>query len=448
MPNPERALLRLPAPARDGRYVVAFSGGLDSTVLLHAMAAVAGEVPVVAVHVHHGLQAAADDWAGHCRRQCEALGVPLTVAQVRVAGSGEAAARDARYAALREQMQAGDVLLTAQHADDQAETFLLQALRGAGVAGLAAMPAVRAFGPGTLARPFLALSRAALGEYARERGLAWVEDPSNRDLAVARSALRQRVMPALADVRADPAAGLIQTAAAAAEAADLAGEVADEDARACAGPVAASLELEWVAALSPARRRNLLRRWPERHGLPAIPPRQLEAVETELIPARRDAAPRVTWSGAELRRHRGRLFLMAPLAPAPEGFVAAWDGAESLALPPGCGWLVMTRERGVGLRDDAGPLTVRCRTGGERLRLPGRAHDTALKGWLQASGVPPWVRARLPLIHAGDRLAAVADWLVCEGFAAVGEAHGRRIRWVAPPPGAGLARVVGGGQFG
>lgn len=442
---PQEALSRLPVPGAGGRYLVAYSGGLDSTVLLHALAAAAGETPLEAVHVHHGLQAAADDWAAHCRRRCAALEVPLTVVPVRITSSGEAAAREARYAALRAHARPGDVVVAAHHVDDQAETLLLQALRGAGVAGLAAMPAVRPFGPAVLARPFLGVTRAELTDYAREQELVWVEDPSNRDPAVARSALREKVMPMLAAVRSDAVGGLVRTAGAAAETAALADEVADGDLDACAGPVAASLDLRRLAALSGPRRRNLLRRWPRRHGLPPPPPRQVAAVESELMPARPDAAPRVAWPGAELRRYRDWLLLMPPLAPEPAEFEAAWDEAAWLPLPPGCGWLTAVPATGVGLRADVGALTVRFRRGGERLRLPGRAHDTEITTWLQALGVPPWVRDRLPLIYAGGRLAGVADWLVCEGFAADPGADSRRLRWVAPPPGAALTRVVGGG---
>lgn len=433
MDTPEEALSHLPVPGPGARYIVAFSGGLDSSVLLHALAAAVGGAPLEAVHVHHGLQDAADEWVAHCRAQCEALGVPLTVMEVNVGSGGEAAAREARYAALRDLSRPGDVVVTAQHADDQAETFLLQALRGAGTAGLAAMPETRPFGAATLARPFLRVRRERIEAWAREHGLDWIEDPSNRDPAVARSALRRRVMPALAAVRSGAVEGLLRTADAAAEAAALAAEVADEDWTACAGPVPGSLDLRRLAELSAARRRNLLRRWPARHGLPSPPPRQVDAIERDLMPARPDAAPLVAWDGAEIRRYRDWLFLMPPLPPPPGSGEIAWNPETPLALPPGCGWLTATQAAGAGLRREAGPFSVRFRRGGERLRLPGRAHDTDLKSWLQDAGAPPWVRDRLPLIHAGDRLAAAADYLVCEGFAAAANETGYCPRWVAPP---------------
>ena len=156
----------------------------------------------------------------------------------------------------------------------------------------------------------------------------------------------------------------------------------------------------------------------------------------------------MAWTGAEVRRYRDWLFVMPCLAPVPEPFEADWPAPDGVALPPGCGWLAGVSTEGGGLAVDRGPYAVRLRRGGERLRLPGRAHDTDLKTWLQAVGVPPWVRARLPLIVVGERIAGVADWLVCEGFAAAPGAAGHRPRWIAPPPGTALARVVGDGQFG
>ncbi|MGH8454045.1 MAG: tRNA lysidine(34) synthetase TilS, partial [Nevskiales bacterium] len=176
---------RLPGPGTGGRYLLAYSGGLDSTVLLHALVRAGLPAPLEAIHIHHGLQPAADRWPGHCQRVCQQLGIPLTVLEVTpVRGprlSPEAEARRARYDALRSAMRSGDVLLTAHHLDDQAETLLLQLLRGAGPRGLAAMPTLSEFPPGWHARPLLACSRMALETYARQHGLEWVEDPSNTD---------------------------------------------------------------------------------------------------------------------------------------------------------------------------------------------------------------------------------------------------------------------------
>ena len=183
----ESRLLQALAPlARSGGWCVAFSGGLDSTVLLHLLAQLARSeaLPALsALHVHHGLQAAADGWPAHCQAVCRSLGIPLRVERVQVAvgGSIEQAARDARYRAFQANLGEGQVLLTAQHLDDQAETLLFRLLRGAGLRGLAAMPASRPLGGGRLCRPLLGVSRAELEAYAQAHRLDWVEDPSNQD---------------------------------------------------------------------------------------------------------------------------------------------------------------------------------------------------------------------------------------------------------------------------
>jgi tRNA(Ile)-lysidine synthase len=180
-------LLSALAPWRGSpTWWVAFSGGLDSTVLLHMLVWLAHrhELPVIrAIHVHHGLQAAGDHWPAHCQAVCDGLGIPLQVVRVKVlpGASMERAAREARYEALSGCLSEGDLLLTGQHRDDQAETVLFRLLRGAGVRGLAAMPVERPLGLGRLLRPLLGVSRAELEAYARRNALRWVEDPSNQD---------------------------------------------------------------------------------------------------------------------------------------------------------------------------------------------------------------------------------------------------------------------------
>ncbi|HDQ9214135.1 TPA: tRNA lysidine(34) synthetase TilS, partial [Pseudomonas aeruginosa] len=200
----ESRLLQALAPWREaGGWCVAFSGGLDSTVLLHLLAQLARSeaLPALsALHVHHGLQAAADGWPAHCQAVCRSLGIPLRVERVQVAvgGSIEQAARDARYRAFQANLGEGQVLLTAQHLDDQAETLLFRLLRGAGLRGLAAMPASRPLGGGRLCRPLLGVSRAELEAYAQTHRLDWVEDPSNQDPRFSRNYLRREIMPRLA----------------------------------------------------------------------------------------------------------------------------------------------------------------------------------------------------------------------------------------------------------
>ncbi|HHJ12888.1 MAG TPA: tRNA lysidine(34) synthetase TilS [Gammaproteobacteria bacterium] len=420
--------------------VVAFSGGVDSHLLLHELAARRARLPapLAAVHVHHGLQAQADAWARHCRAVCTRLGVPLAVLEVdaRPASgeSPEAAARNARYRALADWLEPGALLLTAQHRDDQAETLLLQLLRGAGPAGLAAMPAARPFGRGRLLRPLLGLPRAEILRRAQNAGLAWIEDPSNRDPAYARNFLRGEIVPRLR--RRWPAldAVLARAATHQAEAAQLLDALAGIDLVACARGT--GLDIPALARLDAARQRNLLRHWIRRQGFPLPVARVLERLRTEMPAARPGRSPRVDWAGAQVRRYRDVLYLMAPPPSVPEGLEYSWAGPGEQALAEAGGVLRGQAVTGAdGARapllkwPHAGGYRVRFRRGGEMLRPAGSNHRRRLKTLLQEKGIPPWERERLPLIYAGETLAAVAGVLVCEGFVAGPGETGVRLEW-------------------
>ncbi|MGE0082374.1 MAG: tRNA lysidine(34) synthetase TilS [Thiohalomonadaceae bacterium] len=409
-------LRRLP-PAQ--RYLVAFSGGCDSTVLLHALVMLRETLaaPIAALHVDHGLQAQSEAWARRCEAQCASWQVPFigrrVNARARAGESGEAAARHARYAALRAAMQAGDVLLTAHHRDDQAETFLLQLLRGAGPRGLAAMPECAPFGAGHLARPLLGFARDELCAYARQAGLQWIDDPSNFDTVFDRNFLRNEVMPALRGRW--PAAGRVIARAAAhqAEAAELLDVLAEGDA--AQARTGEALSVSALRALSGARARNLLRWWIHRRGLPVPDAGRLHRILDEVVGARADAEPRVNWPGAEARRYRDGLFVLPPQAPVPAAALP-WDGCTELVVP-GMGRLSAVDAPGAlapGVR--AMGLTVRFGAAGVRCRPAGRTHHHALKKLWQEAGVPPWVRERTPLVFADGRLAAVVGRWTCEEF--------------------------------
>ena len=224
----------LNAPA----WHIAFSGGLDSTVLLHLLADYArshSTPPLHAIHIHHGLQPAADAWPAHCKAVCDRLGIELSIVHIQVApgASLEQAARDARYAAFRRILGPGEVLFTGQHREDQAETLLFRLLRGAGLRGLAAMPAQRQLGQGSLARPLLTCSRQQLHDYAQTHGLIWIEDPSNRDTAFARNFLRNDVFPVLQKRWPQASQNLARCAAHLGEAQGLLDELAEGDLTAC-----------------------------------------------------------------------------------------------------------------------------------------------------------------------------------------------------------------------
>ena len=272
-PTLPATLLHTLAPWRNApAWHIAFSGGLDSTVLLHLLASLAkieNLPPVSAVHVHHGLQAAADAWPAHCQSVCDALGVPLRVMRVQVSpgASLERAAREARYQAFMQVMEAGEVLFTGQHRDDQAETLLFRLLRGAGVRGLASMPEHRPLAQGHLVRPLLAFSRSELEAYAHQHQLQWIEDPSNADPRFSRNYLRHRVFPTLTERWPQAITHLARTAEHMAEAQGLLDELALMDLQRADQPSTfpwlplPSLALEPLRELSDARQRNALRHW-------------------------------------------------------------------------------------------------------------------------------------------------------------------------------------------
>lgn len=410
---------------------VALSGGMDSTALLHALAASVDHRNrgLRALHVHHGLQAQADAWAAHCAQTCEALDIPFDVAHVDArdhAGRGrEAAARDARYAAFEQHLREGEALALAHHRDDQAETVLLRALRGSGVDGLAAMHALRPLGRGRLWRPWLAVPRADIAAFARAGGLRWVEDPSNQDASLDRNHLRQHVLPLLRRQWPGCDAALAAVALQAREARTL---LDDADA-ALLGPLldgAGTLSADGLRAQPAARRRRLLRRWVASRGLPALPGAGVAAVESWLASARGDAQPCFDWAGTRLRLWRARLHAGPMLPPLPAGLDLSWDGSAPLALPDGGELAFSPALRIHGMR-------VHARRGGERILLPARAHRHALKHVLQDTGMPPWERERLPLLSAADgELLAAGDRIVSARLHALLADRGVALCWRRP----------------
>jgi tRNA(Ile)-lysidine synthase len=420
---------------------VAYSGGMDSHVLLHAMAALRAElgVPVGAVHVNHGLQADATRWDIHCRSVCAGLGLACASLSVDArAGRGdspEAAARAARYRALAGWLAPGHCLLTAQHRDDQAETLLLQLLRGAGVHGLAAMSGYGRFAGGTRLRPLLDVPRAALHAYAERAGLHWVSDPSNFDTGYDRNYLRHHVLPVLTARWPAAAASLARAAAHQAEAAALLDAAARQDLAAATGTAPGRLQLPAVTALPAARQRNAVRYW-LRQLTGTTPSTAVLARILHDIPASRaDACPGVRWDRHELRRYRDTLYLLRQLPPPDPDVELTWSLAAPLVLPRKGGTLRAHAVTGAGMRRAALPahgVRVGWRRGGERCVPVGRGQHHALKKLFQEYGVPPWIRTRIPLVFAGDRLAAVPGLWVCEPFAAGPGEAGVQIEWDDP----------------
>jgi tRNA(Ile)-lysidine synthase len=415
----------------------AFSGGLDSTVLLHLLKQ--SGLPVKALHVNHNLQQIASRWADHCRALCAQLGVQIYVMDVKVDARDpdgpEAAARTARYAAFTSIMKAGDCLVTAHHQDDQAETVLLRLLRGSGVAGLAAMRTTAPLPPGVLWRPLLRLSRGDLKAYAERHGLSWVEDPHNLDPRYARSFLRSEIFPRLAQRWPQTIEQLARTAEHCASAVELLDQLALVDLKkavipAKAGIRFAGLSVRRLLDLDRPRRNNLLRYWAAA-GAYEIPSYDaLQRLEKEMLRARPDAAPLLAWGDTELRRFRDALYLMPRLPPPPRGLTLEWDGRADLALPPGCGTLAVLKPARTEL-----PLRVSFARGGERLKPAGARFTRTLRNLFQEEAVPPWVRERLPLVELDGELAAVADRWETPALRQARTRAGCRYRWRHALPG-------------
>jgi tRNA(Ile)-lysidine synthase len=414
---------------------VALSGGRDSSVLLHALAGLREPArwQLRAVHVNHGLQSGADTWARHCEQLCADLNVSLRVRQVvtpRDAGRGvEAAARDARYAAFRAEIQPGEWLLTAHHEADQLETVLLHLLRGSGVRGLSGIPAGSDFAAGRLCRPLLKVSGASIGAYAQAHGLRWIDDPMNADIALDRNYLRARVIPVLQLRWPAAARAAGRSARLANEAGELLEDLAHIDGLAVMQGDAVALPP--FRTLSPARQRNLLRSLVRRRGWRMPPEQRLVTGLQQLLDARADRHPVLAWATCEIRRFRERLYLIEASPAA--GLVEShdWNGAGELRLGGPRGQLRLQPATGAGLaaRVLGGGLKVVFRSGGEAIRGGGDPHHRTLKYLFQKHAVLPWMRGHIPLVYAGGELVAVGGLWLAEQAAARPDEPGAVLIW-------------------
>lgn len=418
---------------------VAYSGGLDSSVLLHLAAGLASERGLTcrAFHIHHGLSANADQWLAHCQRQSQALGVHFHAARVEISGSDgasiEEAARVKRYQALGRLCREADcaLLLTAHHQDDQAETVLMHLLRGSGVAGLAGMSEVNAAADllgadlPVIARPLLEVSRAELEAYARQHGIAHVEDESNLDRRYLRNALRHAVMPVLASHFPGYAERLARSAQHAQSARLLLNETAATDLDHCR--VKNALSVSRLTALSRPRIDNLLRHWLAVNGMRMPSTAWLDEMRDQILDAKADARLCVSHPQCDVRRYRDQVFITSKFqAPDPDDIDRlarrfAWAGEEHIAFPQYGGRLIFTpAEQGVGaawLKEQA--LVLRYRRGGERVKPAWNRPTRSLKQHFQTLGVPAWERERLPIVGlAHEVLFAAGIGMDCRHFAA------------------------------
>ncbi len=412
-------------PAR--HYRVAYSGGCDSHVLLHALAAIRDQLPetkISALHVNHGLAEEADHWAAHCEQVAAGLGVAFQAVSVDGMGeageSPEAAARQARYHVFKQMMAEGDGLLLAHHEDDQGETLLLQLFRGAGVRGLAAMPRHTTLAKGWLGRPLLSLSRRRLRDYANEAGLNWIEDPGNQSQDFDRNFLRHNIIPDLLPRWPALAHTLARAAQHQSAASRLLDERAAEDMAVLAGSRSGCLSIRGLSLLSRERQDNVLRYWIRMHGLLSPSFVQLQRIQVEVLSARDDAQPQVGWAGSVVRRYRDDLYLLSAKLDVSNSESLSWDLKTELRLSDGrC--LKLERRQGAGLKaslQGRSDVSVRFRQGGEVCRPLGRKQAHRLKTLWQEWGVPPWERNRIPLIYAGGEIIQVLGYCICEPWQA------------------------------
>lgn len=420
--------------AADASIAIGLSGGIDSVVLLHLLVRQLrwSRRRMLAVHVNHQISAHAAEWAAFCRSLCQKFGVRLRVVKVDVprGNSTEAAARAARQAVFAD--CGADLVVLAHNRDDQAETLLLQLLRGAGPRGLAAMPVLSTgvAGRQPVLRPLLETPRQAIAAYAQRHRLQWVEDDSNLDRGYLRNFLRHDVMSLLEQKLPGVGTTLARSARHQAEAADLLEVLAAQDlGRDAHGR---RLPVDLLATLAPHRARNALRYFLRLNNVLMPEADRLDELLRQAIAARSDARVCVDLGGAELRRFQHALYIVRHLPPLEKSFEMAWSGRGILVLPQLGGSLHLEKCRGMGIAAavlHAAPLRVRVRRGGEALRPAAGGRTRTVRNLLQEAALPPWLRDRLPFLYVGGELAAVAGLAVDTRFQPLSGAPGLLPVW-------------------
>jgi tRNA(Ile)-lysidine synthase len=417
----------------DEPWYVAYSGGIDSTVLLHCLLRIAtpqNGIRVVALHADHGLSPNAPDWRARCERQCREWGVEFRAAKLVMAETGggpEGRAREARYRWLRDQAGEGGWLFTAHHRGDQAETVIERLSRGSGPRGLRGMRPVSRLRGMNVVRPLLDCSREAIRDHAQRHRLEWITDESNDDTRLTRNFIRRRVLPVMAERWPGIETALARTAASMADAEHILEQAAVSDLdRLDERPVRGdrSLGITALKGLEEARQRNVLRYWVQREYGVTLSYRRLQRV-VAAVGAHPAPAGGLEWPPVALRAHHGRLYLLHPREP--EGRPRHWNLRADIDLEGMT--LRALRASGEGLKAAAAEKGVEIdfRHGGEKCRLPGRRHHHSLKHVLQEAGIPPWQRPTLPLIKINGEIAAIPGVVYCDPYAAAPGEDGLRI---------------------
>jgi tRNA(Ile)-lysidine synthase len=430
MLNPQSVLADIVRLAKGKKLWLAYSGGVDSHVLLHLLATSNARelTDLDVVYIDHGLQSESTKWAQHCATVCATLKVNfqcLTVDVTGIADLGlEAAARKARYDGIATLVGPEDVVLTAQHQHDQAETLLLQLLRGAGPKGLSAMATESQLNTVTLIRPLLAVAQADIIAYAKQHKLQWMEDPSNVETRWNRNYIRHDLWPLIEQRWPSAAKTLSRSAQHCAEASELMIELAQQDL-----PLLLtqknSLSISSLLLLSPARQRNVLRYYIESQNYVLPSTTNLQRIIVEVCLAAADKTPLVTWKGVEVRRYQDALYLMSPLSRHESAEITECHGLEpiSLATSDTLTWQIVIGE-GLSSKTLSCRLTVHFRCGGEQIVLAGQQQHKSLKHLFQQWQVPTWQRDRIPLIFCEDVLVAVVGYGYANDYVATEQEQG------------------------
>lgn len=404
------------------RIILAFSGGVDSRVLLDLLARYSEEktIECKAVYVHHGLSDNADTWQQQCKAWALQAGIDFVAERVQVEGKGkslEACAREARYNALGGHLNSGDLLLTGQHSDDQVETFLLALKRGSGPKGLSAMAEAMAFGSATIVRPLLMVSRSQIEAYALQQGLQWVEDESNQDVRFDRNFIRHQISPLLNQRWPHFAQAVNRSAQLCAEQEMLIEELLQEKLEK-ALTLDGGLDIDVLSAVSELSRARLIRMWLTQNNIRMPSRDHLSKIWAEVAQAKQDANPVLNLAGTQIRRFSNKLYAIAESEDL-SGWEKTLEVDESIELPDSLGCLTVQSSESGSLSLQAlakGELRVTFNPEGLSARPTDRGHSRKLKKLFQEYGVPSWQRRRMPILMCGEKVVAIAGLFIDHQF--------------------------------
>ena len=423
------------------RIAVAFSGGLDSSVLLHSLVSIPEfKEKVFAIHVNHGLSPNSKSWIKHCDKFCSGLGVnfiPLTI-ELENSKTNENILRQARYEAFFSCLKKGDVLCTAHHQDDHIETILFRILRGTGIKGLAGIEKYSQMEGIDLIRPLISYSKKDLLDYADKFEVNWIEDESNEDLSISRNFIRKKVIPNLKnDNWPEYKNSISYLSSKAKEANEILDEIAYLDLKLCASESLDRLSILKIKELSHARAMNVLFTWLGINTHLGVSNKLTDQVYKSIILASESSNPVVTFGkkgqkgSFQIRRFNNFLHHL-PLTETEtlsNKKVWKWNSDDPLELPTGTLSMQVALGKGISTQLTEPGISIKGRIGGERCKPEGRSKSQKLKKLFQEYGVPPWVRDRIPLVYVGDQLAAVSDLWVCEEFVAKKDERGIVLSW-------------------